>query len=260
MERNPLIVIQFREDGKDGPRRSLADRSGVPVIVQSWRRAMEAGLGCVIVDTTDPVAGELMVQAGAYVFASAPDDSDSHNYRTPSGAERLAAAVNKFDRFYNHDVIINVRDDQPDLDPRLIRALMYPLADLDIDIATVVSPIGMVEAASEEVVKVDVVLQERRRVHVLTKCTVGEARSFSRTPSDIVGPPFYRHEPIYAYKRASLDRFVRAEPTLRELEDRLEPMRAIEHGMRIGVVMIAADQEQPQPVHEHPTQSHNEKE
>lgn len=235
MERNPLIVITPR----DVPSVGGGSRSAL----RSWRRAVEAGLGCVIVDSADPAACAEIGAAGGYVRDFGPDAPDEGNYRTPSGAERLAKTVGRFDRFCNHDVIINLPEDRADIDPAVLRALMYPLADLGVDIATLVAPLDPADAANEEIVKVDIAWAERRRVHVLSGSRVGRARDFSRKADAFGGPPFFRHEPIYAYKRASLDRFVRREPSLRELEERLEPSRAIEHGMRIDAVMLVEGEE-----------------
>lgn len=230
MERNPLIVITPRATAGAG------DRS-LP-LVRTWRRAVDAGLGCVIVDSNDPEIAAAVGEAGGYAWDGGPETPGEANYRTPSGVERLAASVGRFDRFCNHDVIINLPEDRADIDIRVIRALMYPLADLGVDIATLVAPLDPAAAADEETVKVDVAWEARRRIHVMSGSQVGRARDFSRKADAFGGPPFWRHEPIYAYKRASLDRFVRREPGLRELEERLEPARALEHGMRIDVIML----------------------
>ena len=65
----------------------------------------------------------------------------THNYRSNSGAERIAATVNRFDRFYTHDIVIAVPDDMPELQPFYIQALMYALATTEVGIATLVSPL-----------------------------------------------------------------------------------------------------------------------
>ncbi len=230
MERNPLIVIP-----------ASAFEGGEESVVEAWRRAVEASIGNVIVDSDDDAVAQAVSQLGGYIYreGASPDDADS-NYRTPSGAERVAATVNKFDRFYNHDVVVNLYAGLPSIDPALIRALMYPLASQEVDIATLVEPLDEAEAADTEIVKVQVEWNERRRIHVLAGARTGRAVTFSRDPAKIGDAPYYRHIPVYAYKRASLDRFVRHEPSLREMEERLEPMRAIENGMRVDVVMAAS--------------------
>lgn len=229
MERNPLIVIPagiFEDDEES--------------VVEAWRRAIEAGIGNVIIDCEDDAVTKLASRAGAYIYREGgePDDT-ARNYRTSSGAERVAATVNKFDRFYNHDIVVNLHGGLPGIDPALIRALMYPLASQEVDIATLVEPVDDEQASDPEIVKVQVEWMTRRRIHVLAGSRVGRAVNFSRDPDGVGGGPYFRHIPIYAYKRASLDRFVRQEPSLREMEERLEPMRAIECGMRVDVVMAA---------------------
>lgn len=238
MERNPLIVIASRAAGGDDGGGPAGKDAGAPPILETWRRAVESGIGCVIVDCAegDDATAAAAASAGAYVYRTTAD-TEGRNYETPSRAERVAATVNRFDRFYNHDVIVNLDPDFTGIAPSLIRALLYPLADLDVDIATLVAPLdNRPDAGAHALVKVD--WQERRRVHFLNGSQVGRAVDFSRDPAATGGPPWFRHLPVYAYKRASLDRFVRAEPALRELEERLEPTRALENGMRIDAVMV----------------------
>lgn len=229
MERNPLIVIP-----------ASAFEGGEESVVETWLRAVEASIGNVIVDSDDDAVADAVSKLGGYIYreGEAPGDADS-NYRTESGAERVAATVNKFDRFYNHDIVVNLYGGLPSIDPALIRALMYPLASQEVDIATLVEPLNEAEAADPDIVKVQVEWIERRRIHVLAGARAGRAVTFSRDADAVGGAPYFRHVPVYAYKRASLDRFVRAEPSLSELEERLEPMRAIENGMRVDVVMAA---------------------
>ena len=68
--------------------------------------------------------------------------------------------------------------------------------------------------------------------------TTGNALYFSRNliPS---GPgDHYHHIGIYAFRRAALRRFVTLKPTLIELRERLEQLRAIEDGMRMAAALV----------------------
>lgn len=232
MERNPLIVVGTPQDG-EGDENTL---------LENWRRATETGLGCVIIDAdeADSAVTAPAQKAGGYVYVNRVDPEYLvPNYKTDSGAERVAASVNKFDRFYNHDIIINVYAKLPLLAADVIKALMYPLANLDVDVATVVAPIAPEDADNQDVVKVELEWFERNRVHVLTNSRVGRAMNFARNTAELkAGSDIFRHVPIYAYKRASLDRFVRFEPTVREMEERLEPERALANGMRVDAIMV----------------------
>ena len=48
--RNPVVIIPARMASTRLPGKPLADIQGLPMIVQVWRRAVEADLGPVVVD------------------------------------------------------------------------------------------------------------------------------------------------------------------------------------------------------------------
>ena len=50
--------------------------------------------------------------------------------------------------------------------------------------------------------------------------------------------PLYHHIGIYAYQRAALENFVALQPSVLEERERLEQLRALEAGMRIGVACV----------------------
>ena len=55
--------------------------------------------------------------------------------------------------------------------------------------------------------------------------------------ADAPGVPYYRHQGIYGYERRFLAKFVRWQPTAYEKAERLEQLRALEHGTRIRVLI-----------------------
>ena len=55
--------------------------------------------------------------------------------------------------------------------------------------------------------------------------------------ADAAGVTFHRHQGIYGYERRFLARFVRWRPTPCERAERLEQLRALEHGVRIRVLV-----------------------
>ena len=108
---NPLIIVpsQLNEFGK--PRNQLADLNGQSMVVRSYRKIKQAGIGSIIVDCIDDSVAEALNEVGAYTVKTNPEDFQTkHNYRTESGAERIQATVNRFDRFYTHDLIINIHE------------------------------------------------------------------------------------------------------------------------------------------------------
>jgi len=236
---NPLIVIPSQLNGLGEPKRQLADVNGQSMVVQSYKRIKQAGIGSIIVDCIDDDVAEVLGDAGAYTVKTSPEDfPKNHNYKTESGAERIQATVNRFDRFYTHDLIINVHEDMPTLEPKYIRALMYALVDRDVGMATMVCPIEKNELDDLNIVKASVDWNENRTVYVLKNSKVGTAVDFSRNAGLLGGRPIFRHVPIYAYKRGALDRFVNLPPTDRELEENIESLRVLEAGIRMDVCLI----------------------
>ena len=126
----------------------------------------------------------------------------------------------------------------PEMASDVIKSLMYPLADYDVRLSTFVEPISEEEAKSEDVIKAKIDIHPTRRIHVLTNSQVAEVTAFSRKIADIGPPPYYKQVPIYAYRRGSLEQFVRHGPTMREMDENIEPARALEHGMRVGAVLL----------------------
>ena len=51
---NPIVVIPARMASTRLPGKPLADIGGAPMIVQVWRRAMEAEIGPVVVACAEP--------------------------------------------------------------------------------------------------------------------------------------------------------------------------------------------------------------
>jgi 3-deoxy-manno-octulosonate cytidylyltransferase (CMP-KDO synthetase) len=238
-ERNPLIVIPSQVDENGIPKKQLLDIHGKPMIVHSWSRAVEAGCGNVIVDCVDDEIADAVGEAGAYTYRTDPDHHlKTHNYRTESGADRVAATVNKFDRFYNHDIIINLHDDLPAIDPKYIRALLYPLADYEVSIATLVCPLQEGDETNSSVVKATIEWEEGRNVSWIPASKIGRIKNLSRDVAELGAGPYYHHIPIYAYQRSQLDRFVNLEPTDSELNERIEGKRALENNMRMDVALI----------------------
>src|SRR3546814_17412045 len=86
---NPIVVIPSRLAATRLPGKPLAEIAGVPMIVQVWRRAREAGLGPVIVAAGDRETVEAVTVAGGTGVLTAP--------APPSGSARTFEAVDSID-------------------------------------------------------------------------------------------------------------------------------------------------------------------
>jgi 3-deoxy-manno-octulosonate cytidylyltransferase (CMP-KDO synthetase) len=205
------------------PGKPLADIGGAPMIVQVWRRAMEAGLGPVCVAAAEPEIAEAVTKAGGTAVLTDPDH--------PSGSDRIFEALRKADPAGRHDAIVNLQGDLPTIDPAIIRRVVEPLADAAVDIATLAVEITReAERADPNVVKAVAAFGDGK--------TIARALYFSRATVPANAGPHYHHIGIYAYRRAALERFVALPPGSLEKREKLEQLRALEAGMRIDVALV----------------------
>jgi 3-deoxy-manno-octulosonate cytidylyltransferase (CMP-KDO synthetase) len=218
----PLVLIPARMASTRLPGKPLADIAGVPMIVQVWRRAMEAQVGPVAVATDSVEVAKAVEKAGGQAVMTRADH--------PSGSDRIFEALQRLDPAGTHDVIVNVQGDLPTIDPRVIAASLVPLADGAVDIATLAAEIAREdEKTNPNVVKM-----------VGTPLTADRLRAlyFTRATAPFGDGPLYHHIGLYAWRRSALERFVALPPSTLEVRERLEQLRALEAGMRIDVMLV----------------------
>ena len=219
---DPLVLIPARLAATRLPNKPLAEIAGEPMIVHVWRRAMEAGIGPVVVATDAPEIARVVEAAGGLAVMTRADHA--------SGSDRLAEALERVDPDGRHDAIVNVQGDLPTIDPAIIGAAVVPLGDRAVDIVTLCAEINdLEEAENPNVVKLVGHHVGPRRLHALT---------FTRARAPWGPGPLWHHIGLYAYRRAALTRFVALPPGELETREKLEQMRALEAGMRIDAVIV----------------------
>lgn len=220
---SPLVLIPARMASTRLPGKPLADISGVPMIVQVWRRAREADIGRVVVATDDAGVLDAVLAHGGEAVMTRADH--------PSGSDRIFEALTRVDPDGRHDVVVNVQGDLPTIDPAAVRAAVAPLAEAAVDIATLAAEIVRdEEKTNPNVVKV---------VGSPLSPTRLRALYFTRATAPWGDGPLYHHIGLYAYRRAALARFVALAPSALETRERLEQLRALEAGMRIDAEIVA---------------------
>jgi 3-deoxy-manno-octulosonate cytidylyltransferase (CMP-KDO synthetase) len=221
---NPIILIPARLAATRLPGKPLADIAGKPMVVQVLERAREAGVGPVAVAAGDQAIVEAVRAAGGTAVLVAED--------VPSGTDRVQRALAELDPTGRHDVVVNLQGDFPTLDPAVLRAVLRPLEDPGVDIGTLVCPIAdAAELATDSFVKCACAFEG--------DAPTAPALYFSRAPIPWGPGPHWHHIGIYAFRRAGLDRFVALPPSPLELREKLEQLRALEAGMRIGAARVA---------------------
>jgi len=220
---NPVVIIPARLSAMRLPGKPLADIAGVAMIVHVLRRAEAAGIGPVVVACGDQAIADAVTAAGGRPVMTDP--------ALPSGSDRVWAALQAFDAAGRHDVVVNLQGDLPTLPPDFLRAVLAPLADQSVDIATLVAPVTTAEeAALPSVVKAVCAFAPG--------AAVAPALYFSRATVPAGDGPLWHHVGIYAYRRAALARFVALPPSALELREKLEQLRALEAGMRVTVARV----------------------
>jgi 3-deoxy-manno-octulosonate cytidylyltransferase (CMP-KDO synthetase) len=217
-----LVLIPARMASTRLPGKPLADICGLPMIVQVAMRAKEAAIGRVVVAVDDQRVFDAVAEAGFEVIMTG-----GHHQ---SGSDRIHEAMTKIDPEGRANIIVNVQGDLPTIEPETIRAALRPLEDATVDIATLTIEIDNEEdKTAPHIVKVvgSPLSETRLRGLYFTRATAPYGKG-----------PLYHHIGLYAYRRQALERFVTLGPSVLELRESLEQLRALEAGMRIDAEIV----------------------
>ena len=219
----PLIVIPARMASSRLPGKPLALIGDAPMIVQVWRRAVEAKAGRVVVAAAEPEIAAAVKAAGGEAVLTRPDH--------PSGSDRVWEAVQSVDPNGDAPAVVNLQGDLPTLEPQLIRDCVDLLSQGAADITTLAAEItDGAERTNPNVTKAVISLADGMG-H-------GRALYFTRATAPSGEGPLFHHIGIYAYRREALEQFVALPPSPLELREKLEQLRALEAGMRIDVAVV----------------------
>jgi len=224
------VVIPARYAASRLPGKPLLPIAGKPLIQWVWERASHSGAASVIVATDDA-----RIQAAALGFGAECVMTGAQHV---SGTDRIAEVV-RARALPPDDVVVNVQGDEPMMPPAVIAQLAAALESRPTtDIATAVAPISTLnEFLDPNCVKA-------------LRGLDGRALYFSRAPvpwpreAIVDGRPAayegaWRHIGIYAYRVRSLLQFSAWTPTALEVAEKLEQLRALEHGMSIHLTVLA---------------------
>jgi len=218
-------VIPTRLGSVRLPRKALADETGLPLVVHVLRQAERAGRLDRVVVAAPESDVELLEAVRRHGGEAIPTRGDH-----PNGTSRIAEAMATLDPGGDPDaIVVNVQGDEPLVEPGHIDLVVRRLEeDPDAGVATLVCPF------SEDDDPLD---------PNLVKAVVGvsgRALYFSRAavPGGRPGDPpprRLRHLGLYAYRRGALDRLAILPESPLERIERLEQLRALEHGIAIAV-------------------------
>jgi 3-deoxy-manno-octulosonate cytidylyltransferase (CMP-KDO synthetase) len=195
--------------------------AGRPMIEHVYGRVAQArGLDRVVVLTDDERIARAVEAFGGEVEMTPPECA--------SGTDRIAHAA----RGWPAAAVVNIQGDEPLIDPEAVSRLAEHLAGHPEDpVVTLAAPATPEEMDNPNAVKVVLGLS-------------GHALYFSRSPIPYPrhpgGPPPLKHLGIYGYQRAALLRLAELPPTPLERAESLEQLRALENGLPIRVLRVAA--------------------
>ena len=226
MKRIAVIPARYASSRFDGkPLARIAGRPMIQHVVERARRASQVER--VIVATDDDRIIDAVERFGGEALMTSVDNR--------SGTDRVAEAA-RILGLAPGDVIINIQGDQPLLAPECLNDLIAPFTETGSDVRMATLAFKIVRERE---------ITDPKDVKV-TFDARGDALYFSRSPIPIArdaGTAFdtYKHLGVYAYTREFLDTFLALPSGRLEGIEKLEQLRALEHGYRIRVVITPHD-------------------
>ena len=232
-----VAIIPARYGSTRLPGKPLLDRTGKPLIqhvVEAVRRSRL--VGSIYVATDDERIARAVARFGGDAVMTRPDHA--------TGTDRLAEAARKLN-LRDDDVVVNVQGDEPLIDPEYIDRLVGLIQGSGSAMATLAAPLDA--AAADNPNKVKVVLACDGSALYFSRARIPFDRDGGEDPNrDLsrLGTPgraaYLLHLGIYAYRTKFLCDFAALRPTPAEQAEKLEQLRALEHGYRIAVGVVAS--------------------
>jgi len=220
-----IAVIPARFGATRFPGKPLADKTGKPLIQHVVEQARKAKtVGRIVVATDDKRIYDAVLSFGGEAVMTREDH--------PNGTCRIAEAVESIGHTaQDPGLILNVQGDEPEIEPDVIDQLVTGLAgDPDAPMATLASPFADDEdPANPNIVKL--IVDQNGHALYFSRSLIPHYRDGDETP-----PAYLKHPGLYAYRRDFLLKYVTLPPTPLEEAEKLEQLRALEHGHKIRII------------------------
>ena len=204
-------VVPARLASKRLPKKILANLDGKPMVVHTMERVLKAQRLDKVILAID--SEETLDALKDFDFDMVMTSKDHY-----SGTDRVAEVVKKIE---DAEVIINIQGDEPLIDANIIDALVDLFEDKDVKMGTAIST----KLTADDLIDPNVV-----------KAIIDQDKNvidFKRNIFDLEIGGLYRHIGIYGFRRNTLFQFSMLEQSPRELEKKLEQMRALDNGLPI---------------------------
>jgi 3-deoxy-manno-octulosonate cytidylyltransferase (CMP-KDO synthetase) len=215
-----LVVLPARFASTRLPGKPLLSATGKYLVQHAWEQAKRlATATAVVVATDDERIADAVRSFGGEAAMTSPDCA--------TGSDRVAEVA----RGRSEAIVVNLQADEPEFEVEDVDGLVRAMqADASLPLGTLAVVAGPGERERPSAVKV-------------VRDQGGRALYFSRAPIPHhrdAGPedaPTLRHVGIYAFRRDFLLEFTRLPQTPLEKAEKLEQLRALEHGRPIHVAL-----------------------
>lgn len=217
-----LGVIPARLGSTRLPHKPLQLLAGEPLVTRVIQRVRRLGL-----------VDELVVATDSTMVARVAELSGVRAVMTRdhvSGTERVAE-VAELPEFASHDVVVNIQGDEPFLPRAALEGALARVASGD-DIGTAAAPLDA--EAADDPSRVKVVADAAGRALYFSRAPIPYRRERTRAPAHL----YWQHLGVYVYQRQALAQWTRLPPSPAEEAERLEQLRALHHGLTVGVARL----------------------
>ena len=215
MMNDPLVVIPARFSSSRLPGKVMELIHGYPMVYWTYKRAVAAAVGDVLVAVDDDAVAQHLRRLGV------PTIMTSNNLE--NGTERVlavACARKEYNRF------INVQADEPLLDPASLRAVASS-ASWGKGFYTAVSEIS----SGLDPTEVKVAMTSDNRIVYASRAAI----PFSRDGE----PRYLKIQGVYAYDLSTLEQYMDSPVGPLEREEKVEQLRCIESGIPLLGVKVS---------------------
>ena len=222
------IIIPARYRSGRLPGKPLADIGGKPMIRHVVEQCLGSRARAVVVATDDERVRDAVEDFGGVAVMT----RDDH----PSGSDRIAEAVTLLE-LDDHDIVLNVQGDEPDMPVALMDQVVAALAaDPKSCMATASAPLDDADQLTNPAVVKVVTDRDGRALYFSRAPIPWTRRSDDSALADDAWRHARRHLGIYAYRAGYIREFAARPACPPEKMEQLEQLRALWHGETITCV------------------------
>ena len=222
-----IAIIPARLNSKRFPGKALADIKGKPMIQRVYEQAQKSEIVDAVYVATDS-------EAIATAITDIRGDVIMTGNECSSGTDRVAEAARTLN-LQENDIVINIQGDQPVLQADCLKELVQPFYETPrLPMATLANCIND-EKEINDPNNVKVIIDAHGFAIYFSRARI----PFDRDKKEQV--QYYKHIGIYAYSSAFLQHFTKLPGAPLEEIEKLEQLRAVHHGHKIGVTITEFD-------------------